>query len=59
MTVRNDNPRLLDRLLAAMENDILPLTRSGVTNGNKVFGAALLRKDDLSVVLAEDRKSVV
>lgn len=42
-------PRLLD----VMEQDILPLTRQGVAAGNKVFGAALLRKSDLSVVLAE------
>ena len=51
--MQNNDPRLVDRLLAVMENDILSLTRSGVANGNKVFGAALLRKDDLSVVLAE------
>jgi tRNA(Arg) A34 adenosine deaminase TadA len=36
-----------------MENDVLPLTRQGVAAGNKVFGAALLRKSDLSLVLAE------
>ena len=36
-----------------MENDIIPLTRRGVEAGNKVFGAALLRKSDLSLVLAE------
>jgi tRNA(Arg) A34 adenosine deaminase TadA len=41
------------RLLEAMENDVLPLTRQGVAAGNKVFGAALLRKSDLSLVLAE------
>ncbi len=44
---------LLDRLLAVIEGDILPLTRSRVAAGNKVFGAALLRKSDLSLVLAE------
>lgn len=41
------------RLLDVIENDILPLTQAGVAKGNKVFGAALLRKSDLSLVLAE------
>jgi tRNA(Arg) A34 adenosine deaminase TadA len=40
------------RLLDVMENDILPMTARGVAEGNKVFGAALLRKSDLSVVIA-------
>ncbi|MBB3607956.1 nucleoside deaminase [Rhizobium sp. BK602] len=41
------------RLLDIMERDILPLTQRGVAAGNKVFGAAILRKSDLSLVLAE------
>jgi tRNA(Arg) A34 adenosine deaminase TadA len=41
-------PRLLD----VIAGDILPLTARGVAAGNKVFGAALLRKDDLSLVIA-------
>ncbi len=41
------------RLLDVIENDILPLTEQGVAAGNKVFGAAILRKSDLSLVLAE------
>lgn len=47
-----DGSRLADRLLAAIEDHILPLTRDGVAQGNKVFGAAVLRKSDGSVVLA-------
>ena len=31
----------------------MPLTQAGVASGNKIFGAALLRKSDLSLVLAE------
>ncbi|WP_167103366.1 nucleoside deaminase [Mycobacterium sp. DL592] len=42
-------PRLLD----VLEHEILPLTERGVAAGNKVFGAAILRKDDLSVVVSE------
>lgn len=40
------------RLLAVIDEDILPLTERGVAAGNKVFGAAILRKSDLSVVIA-------
>ena len=41
------------RLLDVMEHTILPLTEKGVSAGNKIFGAAILRKSDLSVVVAE------
>ncbi len=44
---------LLDRLLDVIEHDIVPKTAAGVAHGNKLFGAAILRKDDLSLVLAE------
>ena len=43
---------LAPRLLDVIDRDILPLTERGVAAGNKVFGAALLRKSDLSLVLA-------
>ena len=43
---------LAARLLDVIEGDILPLTERGVAAGNKVFGAALLSKADLSVVIA-------
>lgn len=46
-------PELAERLLDVIEQDILPLTEKGVAAGNKVFGAAILRKSDLSLVLAE------
>jgi len=44
---------LVARLLDVIERDVLPLTERGVARGNKVFGAALLAKSDLSTVLAE------
>lgn len=44
---------IASRLLDVIENDILPLTVRGVSLGNKVFGAAILRKSDLSLVIAE------
>lgn len=48
-----NSPLLTRRLLDVIEHDILPLTETGVAAGNKVFGAAILRKSDLSLVLAE------
>lgn len=44
---------LIDRLLDVIEHDIVPMTVEGVAHGNKLFGAAILRKDDRSLVLAE------
>ncbi len=44
---------LIDRLLDVIEEDIVPKTAEGVVHGNKLFGAAILRKSDLSVVIAE------
>lgn len=44
---------LIDRLLDVIEHDIVPKTAEGVAHGNKLFGAAILRKDDCSLVLAE------
>ena len=48
-----DTAELVSRLLDVIEHDIAPVTRRGVANGNKLFGAAILRKCDLSVVAAE------
>ncbi|MGD9286945.1 MAG: nucleoside deaminase [Desulfobacterales bacterium] len=45
------NAKLIDRLLAVMETDIVPLTRKEIQKGNKIFGAAMLRKDDLATVV--------
>ena len=44
---------LFSRLLDVIEYSIAPLTAQRVTLGCKVFGAAILRKSDLSLVLAE------
>ena len=40
------------RFLDVVEHDIVPLTRAGVERGDKVFGGAVLRKSDLSLVIA-------
>jgi tRNA(Arg) A34 adenosine deaminase TadA len=44
---------LADRFLQVIEEEIVPRTRAGVAAGNKLFGAAILRKDDLSLVVAD------
>jgi tRNA(Arg) A34 adenosine deaminase TadA len=43
---------LIERLLDVIADEIVPMTRSGVVSGNKLFGAAILRKSDLSLVVA-------
>jgi Cytosine/adenosine deaminases len=41
---------LISTLLQVTEDRIVPLTRSGVSSGSKVFGAAILNRLDLSPV---------
>jgi tRNA(Arg) A34 adenosine deaminase TadA len=48
----------LGRLLDVVEYDIVPLTEAGVRQGNKLFGAAILRKPDLTLVLAETNNEI-
>ncbi|MEM9049010.1 MAG: nucleoside deaminase [Pseudomonadota bacterium] len=43
--------RLASRLLSCLEREILPATEHAVAAGNKIFGAALLRRDSLETVL--------
>lgn len=43
----------VQRCLDVIENDIVPRTAQGVQAGNKLFGAAILRRADLAVVVAE------
>lgn len=49
---------LIDRLFDVIEHDIVPKTQDGVAKGNKLFGAAILRKSDLSLVLAETNNEI-
>ena len=48
-----NDPALIDRLLDVVEREIAPKTAGGVARGNKLFGAAILRKSDWSTVIAE------
>ncbi|MGD8685040.1 MAG: nucleoside deaminase [Chloroflexota bacterium] len=54
-----DRTAFVDRLLGVIEHEIVPLTRAAVQEGNKIFGGAVLRKSDLSTVVAvTNRESV-
>lgn len=44
---------LLDAFCTCIDNDIHPLSAAAVANGSKLFGAAILLKSDLTVVLAD------
>ncbi len=46
-----DNGQLINRLLTVIEQDIVPKTQLGITQGNNVFGVAILKKSDFSVII--------
>ncbi|CAF2833847.1 unnamed protein product [Rotaria sp. Silwood2] len=49
---------LISRFFTIIELDILPKTRASITKGNGVFGAAILKKSDLSLIIAEANNEV-
>jgi tRNA(Arg) A34 adenosine deaminase TadA len=49
---------LISRLLDVIERDVAPVTAGGVARGNKLFGAAILKKSDLSVIVAETNNEI-
>lgn len=53
-----DTIALTARLLDVIEHDIAPMTAREVKRGNKIFGAAILLKSDLSLVIAETNNEV-
>lgn len=50
-TYGHDKAAFVDRALNAIEAEVVPKTRKGVEAGNKLFGAAVLKKSDLSSVV--------
>ncbi|MCC9625494.1 nucleoside deaminase [Thalassospira sp. MA62] len=50
--------KLLEALFDVLEQGILPKTRIGVAQGNKLFGAAILKKSDYSLVIAETNNEI-
>ena len=49
--VGQDKNVFIDRVLKVLEHEIVPKTIVGVKAGNKLFGAAVIRKSDLITVL--------
>ena len=47
-----DKVEVIDSVLSVLENEVVPKTMEGVQAGNKLFGAAILNKSDLSTVIA-------
>ncbi len=52
------NEKALETILNVFLYEVLPLTKKGVAKGSKVFGAAIIKKDDLSVVIAETNNEI-
>jgi tRNA(Arg) A34 adenosine deaminase TadA len=49
---------LVERMLAVLREAVFPMTQAGVAEGNKVFGAAVLRKGSLELVIAGTNEEV-
>ena len=43
---------LLNKIINTFEKNILPMTKKGVESGNKIFGAAILKKEDYSIIVS-------
>ena len=52
------NEKALKKILDIFSNEVLPLTIKGVAKGNKIFGAAIIKKDDFSLVIAETNNEI-
>ncbi len=49
----NGKYELLERVLNIIKNDIIPKTRLGVKKGNKIFGAAIIQKSSLDLIISD------
>ena len=52
------NEKALEKILNIFSKEVLPLTEQGVAKGSKIFGAAIIKKDDLSLVVAETNNEI-
>ena len=52
------NEKALEKILNTFLKEVLPLTEKGVAKGSKIFGAAIIKKDDLSLVIAETNNEI-
>ena len=54
----NMTEKALEKFIDIFNKEILPLTEKGVDMGNKIFGAAILKKDDFSLVVAGSNNEI-
>jgi tRNA(Arg) A34 adenosine deaminase TadA len=54
----DDTARLTERVLEVIETEIVPLTEIGVQAGNKLFGAAIIHKEDGALVVAASNNEI-
>ena len=52
------NEKALEKILNIFLKEVLPLTVKGVAKGSKIFGAAIVKKNDLSLVIAETNNEI-
>ncbi len=52
------NEKDLNKILNVFLNEVLPVTERGVAKGSKIFGAAIVKKDDLSLIIAETNNEI-
>ena len=52
------NEKALKKILDIFSNEVLPLTIKGVAKGSKIFGAAIIKKNDYSLVIAETNNEI-
>ena len=52
------NEKALEKILNIFLKEVLPLTEQGVAKGSKIFGAAIIKKEDLSLVVAETNNEI-
>ena len=52
------NEKALEKILKIFLKEVLPLTEKGVAKGSKIFVAAIIKKHDLSLVVAETNNEI-
>ena len=52
------NEKDLEKILNIFLKEVLSLTEKGVVKGSKIFGAAIIKKDNLSLVVAETNNEI-
>lgn len=48
----------LTSIIGSIESSVVPMTQASVKEGNKVFGACILKKSDLSIVVADTNREM-